>query len=118
MLKKIILHIFLALQLSYNLILLNNEHFEDRTHNVDPDQIDDFLASRYDFRERFNLRRSSPNKDDDFSKNPQVALSNKARIHLIFTAKATTITVYQCSLSCKKLIQLFGYNTNTNHYHG
>ena len=39
---------------------------------------------------------------DDCSRNPHDIASNKARVDLFIRANGTTVTAYQCSLSCTK----------------
>ena len=99
MFKTIILHLFLALEVPYNLIPFNDGPLGDQTHTVNQDRFNDLLVSHYDCRERLTVRRFGLKRVDDCRTNPHDVANNKARAVLFIRAKATTVAAYQCSLS-------------------
>ena len=103
MVRNIILNVFIALQFHHVLVALADETFRDHTHPVDQDQISDLLVSQYDCLESLNVRRFSPNRNDNCRTNPDgVALKEH---------------VFSCLLEIRQLLSqltnvLFIYKNN------
>ena len=70
MFQKIIIHLFLALQLAHIFTVFNGPT-ADQTDRVNQGQINIYLVSHYDCRKRFNNRRSNLNRVYIRSANPE-----------------------------------------------
>ena len=77
MIKKIIINVFVALQVNQIVTVPHDEPHADQAHLIDQNQVKELLVSHYHCRERLNVRLFSYEKVDDCTTKPHDVAEKK-----------------------------------------